>query len=63
MVEAYPRMSQKVRAEKEKLVEELSAKCIKRKVGLERMQIAREKMQGELSVWQHDLTVLKQQLQ
>lgn len=61
--QANPRMSKKQREEKEKLVEELSAKCIKRKVGLEKMIIARERMQSELVGWQQDLQVLKQQLQ
>ena len=56
-------MSKKQREEKEKLVEELTAKCIKRKVGLERMNIARTWMEAELRGWQQDLTVLKQQLQ
>lgn len=57
------KMSDEQRAEKEKLVEELTAKCIKRKVGLERMAIARGRMEGELRAWQHDLQILKQQLQ
>ena len=61
--QAYPRMSKEQREEKEKLVKELMAKCIKRKVGLEKMMIAREKMQSELVGWQQDLQVLKQQLQ
>lgn len=61
--QAYPRMSKKVREEKEKLVEELTAKCIKRKVGLEKMALARGKLEAELRAWQQDLTILKQQLQ
>lgn len=57
------RLSKKQREEKEKQVEELTAKCIKRKVGLEKMAVTRTWMEAELRGWQQDLTVLKQQLQ
>ena len=59
----YPKMSEKQRDEMSKQVDELTAKCIKRKVGLEKMAISRGRMEDELRMWQRDLSVLKQHLQ